>query len=283
MKKNHLVNIMNPQVVSVKPSTPVSNTIRIMRKNGISSILIVDDTKPIGIFTERDIVRSATQGKPKFEVEIHTLMTSPVITVKQGIDMYDAYQHLIINDIHHLVVIDDDDRAVGILTPTDLIAHMEEGFFDQDIKALRAMHAAMFLITEKITVMRAIQHMVHKSQSCLVVAKKNKPVGFITEREIARLLLKRTHVLKQPVQAIMSTLVPTVAWDATSQEVARIMRTQRVRQVVVLDTRGEILGLLDQSDLIKGLENKKVEILKSIISKQAHEIHGLKKRIMQTA
>ncbi len=58
MPRKRLNEILTAEVINVSPTTPVSQAIRIMQKQNISCIVILEENKPIGIFTERNVVHS---------------------------------------------------------------------------------------------------------------------------------------------------------------------------------------------------------------------------------
>ena len=80
-----LNDIISHKVIGVPPGISVSNTMQIMQNRNISCILILDNKKPVGIFTERDIVRSAEQfDSGSFNEDIQSLMTCPVLTAEKN-------------------------------------------------------------------------------------------------------------------------------------------------------------------------------------------------------
>ena len=68
---------LNPApALTVPPGEPVANVIRLMRDNGQGSVLVVEDDRLVGIFTERDIVNRLTTA-PR---DLDTLPISEVMT-----------------------------------------------------------------------------------------------------------------------------------------------------------------------------------------------------------
>jgi len=90
MLRKGLNEILTPNVINVSPTTPVSQAIQIMRTNNISCIVIVEENKPIGIFTERNVVWFTAQRGAEFhDCEVRELMSSPVLTANQNIDLWE--------------------------------------------------------------------------------------------------------------------------------------------------------------------------------------------------
>ncbi|PSB57492.1 GAF domain-containing protein [Chamaesiphon polymorphus] len=89
-------------------------------------IIIVENERPIGIFTATDVVRSIAQGQDLKNLTIHAVMRSPVVTLQQAqsadlsvaIDLIDRHR------IRYLPLVDDRDCLVGIVTRDRLYRHL---------------------------------------------------------------------------------------------------------------------------------------------------------------
>ena len=130
MLKKQLKEILTAKVINVSPSTPVSQAIRIMRTENISCLVILEEKKPIGIFTESNVLQYAIQqGVDSYDCEIRKLMSSPVLTANRNIDIYAAYNLFEANKIRHLVIVDHENQAVGVLTQSDIIECLGYEYF----------------------------------------------------------------------------------------------------------------------------------------------------------
>jgi len=273
MMIKRLNETLTAKVISVFPTTPVSQAIRIMRTKNISCIVILEENKPIGIFTERNVVRfTAQRGVDLDDCEIRDLMSSPVLTANKNIDIYTAFNLLETYDIRHLVVVDHENRAVGVVTQSDMIEHLGFEYFVEFKKVSEIMTKILFTISKDITVYQALIEMADKSISCLVVAQDDRPLGILTERDVGKLLVDYSDISQLKVEEVMSSPVQTASPDTSVHEVAKIMQQENIRRVVVIDKDGKIVGLTTQSDIIKGLEAKYIEILKQLIKEKDVEI-----------
>ena len=266
MQKKRLNEILTAGVIGVPPATAVAEAIRIMRTENISCIVILEDSQPIGIFTERNVVRfTAQQGADFDDSAIRELMSSPVLTAGEDTDIYTAFNLLETNDIRHLVVVNHENQVVGVVTQSNMIEHLGLEYFIEVKKVSQIMTKILSTISKDITVYQALTEMAGKSISCLIVAQNNRPLGILTERDVGRLLVDYVDISEVKVEAVMSSPVQTASPDTSVHEVAKIMQKQTIRRVVVIDKDGKIVGLITQSDIIKGLEAKYIEILKQLI------------------
>ena len=119
-----VVAYMTPKVVSVSPTTPLREVLTKMEKQRISCIIVCSELKPVGIVTERDLLKllrvdldSATAAD---------LMTSPLLTVHAQDSLDDAVLVAQTRRIRHFPVVNDFGALVGIVTQTDLLRAQSE-------------------------------------------------------------------------------------------------------------------------------------------------------------
>jgi CBS domain-containing protein len=96
-----------------------------------SSLVVTDLTdKPIGIITERDLVRRVVANDAKSKtVLIKDIMASPIVTIDANSSAEVAADLMLQNKVHHLLVVEDEDvnKPLGIITSTDFASYLEEG------------------------------------------------------------------------------------------------------------------------------------------------------------
>ena len=275
MLRKQLGEILTPNVINVSPTTSVSEAIRTMRSKNISCIVVLEENEPIGIFTERNVVQVlAERGADFDDREIRELMSSPVLTANKNTEMYTAYNLLVTHKIRRLVVVDDENHAIGVVTQSNLIEHIGYEYFIKIKKVSEVMTKRLFTISKDMTVSQALSDMARESLSCLVIAQDDRPVGILTERDVARLLVDRGDIWELKVEEVMSSPVRTLSKQTPVHEVARMMQQEKIRRVVVVDDHGRIVGLTTQSDIVKGLEGKYIETLKEVIKENEVKIES---------
>ena len=119
VKEVHLV--MSKKVTTVSKEQSVKKTIEIMTEHKISSIVVVSDGEPVGVFTERDAVRIARNGDKVLSESIDKHMSSPVKTINENQSVQNAEYIFSHEHIRHLVVVDNENKLSGILTQHDLV------------------------------------------------------------------------------------------------------------------------------------------------------------------
>lgn len=104
----------------------------IMVNKRISSVIVIDKkTKPIGIVTQKDLVRRVClkdMSASRFPVE--EIMSSPLITIMAYDSIDTASRIMTQNRIKHLVVLEEDNRICGLLSVTDIAKHLAKILFN---------------------------------------------------------------------------------------------------------------------------------------------------------
>ena len=99
-----------------------------MTNKDVSSLIIVDKSDaPVGIVSERDIVRKccSREGMDIKLATVSEIMSSPVITIKHKSSPREAAELLVKNKIRHLLVVDDTGRRMGLITPMDFTRYKQ--------------------------------------------------------------------------------------------------------------------------------------------------------------
>ena len=122
MKQIQVKMLMTEDVSCVAPDIPLGDVVKEMADKRYSCIVVKQKNSPIGILTERDLVKILCDKDPQRELllPVSDFMSSPVQSLNQNASLFDA---LVVNrsqKVRHLPVVNDDDELVGIVTQSDL-------------------------------------------------------------------------------------------------------------------------------------------------------------------
>jgi CBS domain-containing protein len=108
-------------IFSVEPTEMVYRAIELMCEKNIGGLLIVENGKLVGIFTERDYARKLIlKGKSSKDTQIRDLMTSNLVTVSPDTSIDDCMRVMTGRKIRHLPVLDKGE-LVGIISIGDVV------------------------------------------------------------------------------------------------------------------------------------------------------------------
>ncbi len=115
-----VADIMHADVKTADAEDTFADVAKLMRTNGISSVVVLDGKKLAGIVTERDIVNLVAAGGDPHSVKVvHGMTRRDLETIGPKVDLGDAAEHMVSRNIRHLPVVDRG-RVVGIVSIRDL-------------------------------------------------------------------------------------------------------------------------------------------------------------------
>lgn len=118
-----LARLLAHALVSVPPDTPTRSVLERMAEKHIGCMVVVDaESRPIGILTRSDIIPRIVLASADLAAPIETLMTPRPVTVPLSATAYDAALEMATHGIQHLVVVDSDGRAAGVVSERDLFS-----------------------------------------------------------------------------------------------------------------------------------------------------------------
>ena len=280
--KKQVHEIYRTDMVVVPPSMIVSEAITLMRDKHTSYLIVLDSNKLVGIFTERDIVRCIVESGLQFvRHEISQVMKPHVITVSTDSFIFEAFDLVSNNHIRHLVVVNEDGQPVGVVTLADLIDHLGYNYFIKVHVVSQIMTTPPITITPDATVFEAVATMAKSCVSFLIVVDMDKPIGVLTEQDIASLAAKKIDPETVFVEEFMSSPVISVTNDTPLTSAAIQMQHKKIRRLVVLDENGNLSGVITQSNFIKAMESKYVETLKEIVKSQSGQLAQAIRKLSQ--
>lgn len=113
-------------IFSVEPTTIVYNAIEVMAQKNIGGLLICENGKLVGIFTERDYARKLIlKGKSSKDTPIGELMTKNPFTVTMDSSIEECMQLMSNRRIRHLPVVDSD-KLIGVISIGDVVRFIIE-------------------------------------------------------------------------------------------------------------------------------------------------------------
>ena len=111
--------IMTSDVLTVEPSDTIGETAQKMVELGVSSAVVSDYGRMIGIVTERDLTRAVAGRVHTSEARVREWMTSDPITLGPDASADEAAKIMLDNGFRHVPIVDEG-RAVGIVSIRDV-------------------------------------------------------------------------------------------------------------------------------------------------------------------
>lgn len=112
-----LLEFAQEGVVTVGPETSVLAAAQRMRERSVSCLVVLEGRRPVGVLTERDIVRrTVAHGLNPQETTVNAVMTAPIVTVPETVGLAGALELMRRKGVKHLPVTDDRGLLCGFFT-----------------------------------------------------------------------------------------------------------------------------------------------------------------------
>jgi CBS domain-containing protein len=113
-------DIMQKNVITIESIKKAHDAAIILKEKEISFVVVVKEGKPIGIVSERDIVRKiVADSNDAHTTQLETIMSKNFKWVEPNASIESAVQKMLNNNIRRLVVLENENLA-GVITQTDL-------------------------------------------------------------------------------------------------------------------------------------------------------------------
>lgn len=267
MQLDKIYSIMSRDVITLKLEEPLISAIKKMNFNDVSCMVIAEDKKPVGILTERDIIQFVCKNIDLNTTKLMSILKSPVISVSEETEISEAANIMVTNSLRRLVVVDKEHTISGIVTQTDIIRHVSIDSFISLKKVEQIMNRRIISVLRKDQLLKAIELMAENRISCVLVIEDNKPAGIVTERDITKAVAEN-RVLEN-VEEIMTSSVITANKDVNLYDAKRLMEENNVRRLVIIDSKGNVIGIITQTDIIRNLRADYVALLENLLKEKS--------------
>ena len=112
--------MMSSPVVHVAPDDSVADALRAIIDRDIGAVVVVEDGRPVGVFTERDVSRRILDDPKLLDRWVGDVMSAPVVSVAPTDEVVFIFGLMTEKRIRRLPVVEGD-QLVGILTERDLL------------------------------------------------------------------------------------------------------------------------------------------------------------------
>ena len=131
--------LMTNKLQTIEGSSSVLDAAKNMRNKNISSLVVVNSSnKPIGIITERDLVRKVCANDSSSKnTNVKDILSDVLVTTDALSEVGVAADIMIQNKVRHLLVVEGDDitKPLGIITPTDFAGYLKENLNMDNVNA----------------------------------------------------------------------------------------------------------------------------------------------------
>jgi len=112
-------DVMTKDVKTIEKGSKVRDCVALMHTYRIGCVIVVEGRKPVGIFTERDLVRIVATERDGLELSMEKVMSTPLTTISSSASIWDAVMVMGGKGIRRLPAVERE-MLVGIVTEKDI-------------------------------------------------------------------------------------------------------------------------------------------------------------------
>lgn len=260
-------DIASRDVLTVPPQTELREVIHAFAAHRVSSIIITEGRAPIGIITERDLIRLANSGYGE-ESPVATVMSAPLRTARWDLDFASAHSLLSTHAIRHLVLTDAAGELAGVASETDFRRHIGGDLFASIQNLAAVMEPPPEMLSPAHSLAEVLEAMATRHLDHLLIGERGIAEGIITERDIPRLLAEQLNPATVCAGEVMSSPLQTIPLDTPVAAAAEEMAHRGLRHLVVVDRDGYSVGVISQHRMLERLSLTLMEEARQRLSLQ---------------
>ncbi|MES0362817.1 MAG: GGDEF domain-containing protein [Desulfobacteria bacterium] len=256
-----LHDIAEKENVWVEAHSMLRQMLQLMQKNEKGVVVVLKENKPVGILTERDVVR-LLYTEVDLDEKTGRFARKPLIVASGIRTISYALSLMIENNIRRLVVVDSSENFLGVVTQKHLLKHLEEDFYRSSLRVKHIFDQLKDLVSaaQNDAIRDVLEKMVEHKISAVPIIENGIAVGIITEKDVLRLANNKVSLQEQVGKHMTS---PVIFGDLETKliEVVKIMDDRNISRTVVKGPDGGAVRIITNSDLVRNLEGDYNEFL----------------------
>ena len=114
-------DVMVRKVITVQENASLKEAITIMNKHELGCLIVCKNQRPVGIITERDLLKKVLVNIPEMtQIKVQQIMSTPVSSIKQDVEIGQAVGLMVERKIKKLPITHNG-NLVGLVTLTDVL------------------------------------------------------------------------------------------------------------------------------------------------------------------
>jgi diguanylate cyclase (GGDEF)-like protein len=270
--------LLTQKIVQLDSTDTIEEASKLMHHHHVSSVIIVNsDRQPVGIFTEYDILKSIARLLPK-DTPLKEAMSKNLFLLEDSVYFYDAYTMMQSKGYRHVVVVDSEEKLLGVVSEGDIIRRIGYVEIPKIKVTADLMKETPLMIESDTSIVNAARMMNERHCDYGIVIKEFNPIGLIRERDIAHYYLQENYSEETAVEHLMHKNLIYIAPSIPIQHAVSLMEEHGVHQLIVVNSTEKIIGLLDRQDVLKTIHGAYFESLIKTIYEKNDDIDELRKR-----
>jgi len=135
-KQKTISDAMSETILTVHPDTSIAQTAKLMSEKKCDYAIILQDEKPIGLISERDITYHYLNKESNKQASISVMQHTKMYIVNKNTSLSEASDMMKKNGVHQLIVIDKN-NLIGLITRHDILKALHGSYFDYLLETIK--------------------------------------------------------------------------------------------------------------------------------------------------
>lgn len=250
-------NYMTAYPISVLPEVSLINAIGFMARRGIGNLILSkDDGTPLGIITERDILKQLVKDKNIPDIQVKRISSQPFERLNPDDTILDAAKKMI-QKKSRLLVFADSNKLVGIITASDLLRAFRKSYVSPTMDAV--ISSKVYRCSYDETILDASQIMYDKGIGSVLVEGSKPEYGIFTERDLIFKVLNNRVQIDEKIDLYSSYPLITAKDGILANEAASIMAANHIKRLALKD-KEKITGIVTARDIVEAYQTEDAQI-----------------------
>lgn len=255
MLSNKVKEIMTREVLTVGVTDLIAEVLEVMAAKNVGRAIVTDHDRPVGIFTEADVLRRVATKKIDLKKNaIKRVMTSPIRSVQEEAHILEALGKMYKGRFRHMLVRGDKKETVGLISMRRILKLAVE--LGRDLNESETIGSIMtgrlLTVDPSQSVFDILGAMTKGRVTCVVVCDDGKPLGVFTERDVLRrVAVRNLDTRKIPIKEVMTADPVIMVHSALIGQVLAEMYQRDFRNMPIRGESGELLGMVSMGDILK--------------------------------
>lgn len=255
MLSNKVSEIMTTNLTKATVTASIFEVMQTMAAEDVGRIIITDNDVPVGIFTEKDVMKRVVNANiDAKKAAIKKVMTAPVRAVREETHIVDAFGKMYRGKYRHLLVRGRRGKIIGIVSMRRILnLAVELGQGLSETRTLADIAAqAIATVDESTIVYETVELMNKKNVTAVFVTSTGKPVGIFTERDVLKRVASREIDVKvTAIKQVMTAPIITMPRTALVGDVLLEMSHRDIRNMPVSSESGDLTGLVSMPEILQ--------------------------------
>ena len=265
-----LKDIATKNVIHISSDAPLSECIALMYRHNIHD-MVVQDGAEYKIITIADLLHS--KAIENHSLKLKELPLKPLLSAPESFFVHDVIEQFGL-DFDYIVLTNEEGKLSGIVSKTDIVANYDPKALAQHIRLIDLIPAKhIHYITPQMPTKEGIELLDNDIEAALIIIDKKRAKGIFTPYDTLKLLALGAD-LNRPISEYMSSPLKTLPQEATVADAFEFLQKNRFKRVIVTNNEGEVVGVMNQTQILQLLHNKWLEMVRT----HANKIDSLQKK-----